>query len=158
MFMHVEDFAIGRIAVVEKDNKIIRLCFESDRLPKAAIKETALLREAAAQLELYLKGKLTRFDLPLSPEGTDFMKAVWEMMQGIPYGETMSYKEVAFRINAPKACRVVGLAANRNPIPLFIPCHRLIGSNGALTGYRGGLDLKKKLLDMEKRVLHGTSF
>lgn len=152
MFMHVESLDIGRIAIVEKDNKIVRLCLDGDPLPEAETKDTPLLREAAAQLKSYLKGELERFDLPLAPEGTEFMTAVWDVLLTIPFGETMTYKEVARRINAPNACRAVGMAANRNPVPIFIPCHRLVGSDGSLTGYRGGLALKERLLEMEREV------
>ena len=88
--------------------------------------------------------------MPLEPNGTEFMKQVWTALCGIPYGKTATYGEIAERVGRPKAARAVGLANNRNPIPIIIPCHRVIGANGSLTGYAGGLDMKKRLLDLEK--------
>jgi methylated-DNA-[protein]-cysteine S-methyltransferase len=113
--------------------------------------ETPLLKEAARQLESYFAGELKEFSLPLEPSGTDFMKQVWSALCEIPFGKTATYGEIAERIGRPKAARAVGLANNRNPIPIFIPCHRVIGADGSLTGYAGGLDMKKKLLDLEKQ-------
>lgn len=112
--------------------------------------ETPLLKKAAEQLKEYLLGKRNQFDLPLNPRGTEFQKRVWEVLKTIPYGETWSYKEVAMKLNKPTASRAVGMANNKNPIMIVIPCHRVIGANGALVGYAGGLELKEWLLDMEK--------
>jgi len=113
-------------------------------------KETAILKEAFNQLEGYLHGKRQVFSLPLAPNGTAFMQNVWSSLCDIPYSRTKSYKEIAEAIGNNKACRAVGLANNRNPIPIFIPCHRVIGTNGKLTGYRGGLQTKLQLLELEK--------
>lgn len=109
------------------------------------------LSEIIRQLNAYFAGKLESFDLPLAPEGTPFQQKVWKELCQIPYGETISYGELARRIGNASASRAVGLANGSNPIPIVIPCHRVIGSNGKLTGYGGGLDIKEKLLALEKR-------
>ena len=113
------------------------------------INETDVLRQAALQLEEYFQGKRKTFSLDLAPEGTDFMKKVWKELSNIPYGQTVCYKDIAIAIGNEKACRAVGMANNRNPIPIFIPCHRVIGKNGALVGYSSGVDIKVKLLELE---------
>ena len=113
----------------------------------------AVIEEAFRQLELYAAGKLETFDLPLAPRGTPFMRKVWDALLRIPYGETASYRDIAEAIGSPKACRAVGMANHRNPIPIFIPCHRVIGCRGELTGYAGGLEMKRRLLDREQRDL-----
>jgi methylated-DNA-[protein]-cysteine S-methyltransferase len=110
----------------------------------------ALLREAERQLRLYFAGELRRFDLPLDIAGTGFQKRVWRALETIPYGETRSYREIAETIGAPRAVRAVGAANGSNPLPIVIPCHRVIGSGGKLVGYGGGLALKKRLLDLER--------
>jgi methylated-DNA-[protein]-cysteine S-methyltransferase len=102
-------------------------------------------------LQDYLAGKRRDFTLPLAPAGTEFMLRVWEVLRAIPYGETRSYREIAQITGNQKASRAVGLANNRNPIPIFVPCHRVIGTNGKLTGYRGGLQTKERLLELEKQ-------
>lgn len=112
--------------------------------------ETPLLAKAAKQLEEYLSGKRMIFDFPLNPRGTEFQKKVWEVLKTIPYGETWSYKQVAVALGKPTASRAVGMANNRNPIMIVVPCHRVVGSNGDLVGYAGGLDLKAMLLKLEK--------
>jgi methylated-DNA-[protein]-cysteine S-methyltransferase len=111
------------------------------------------LRETIRQLRAYFAGELEAFDLALSPAGTPFQLSVWKRLCEIPYGETISYGELARRIGNPKASRAVGLANGSNPIPIVIPCHRVIGSNGKLTGYGGGLPIKEKLLALERRQL-----
>jgi methylated-DNA-[protein]-cysteine S-methyltransferase len=115
--------------------------------------ENALLREVIRQLSAYFAGKTESFDLPLAPEGTPFQLNVWHHLGEIPYGETISYGELARRIGNPNASRAVGLANGSNPIPIVIPCHRVIGSNGKLTGYGGGLPIKEKLLALERRQM-----
>jgi methylated-DNA-[protein]-cysteine S-methyltransferase len=109
--------------------------------------------QVITQLEKYFAGQLETFDLPLAPQGTPFQQKVWSELCIIPYGETISYGELASRIGNPKASRAVGLANGSNPIPIIIPCHRVIGSNGKLTGYGGGLDIKEKLLALEKKQI-----
>jgi methylated-DNA-[protein]-cysteine S-methyltransferase len=122
--------------------------------PKASWRnDRAPLNEAIGQLRAYFAGELEKFDLPLAPEGTPFQLGVWRRLCDIPYGETISYGELAGRIGNPKASRAVGLANGANPISIVIPCHRVIGSNGKLTGYGGGLPLKEKLLALERRQL-----
>jgi methylated-DNA-[protein]-cysteine S-methyltransferase len=116
-------------------------------------KDAAPLKETMSQLRAYFSGKLEEFDLPLAPEGTPFQLEVWRRLCEIPYGETMSYGELAKMIGNPNASRAVGLANGSNPIPIIIPCHRVIGSNGKLTGYGGGLPIKEKLLALERRQL-----
>jgi len=113
----------------------------------------APFKEAIRQLGAYFAGELEEFDLALAPEGTPFQLDVWKYLCDIPYGETISYGELARRIGNPNASRAVGLANGSNPIPIIIPCHRVIGSNGKLTGYGGGLPIKEKLLALEKKQL-----
>lgn len=117
---------------------------------KALLQTTELLSMATIQLDEYFQGKRTVFSLPFKLTGTPFQLAVWKELQNIPYGKTTSYKEIAQKINKPKACRAVGMANNKNPLPIIIPCHRVIGSNGKLIGYAGGLKLKNYLLELEK--------
>jgi methylated-DNA-[protein]-cysteine S-methyltransferase len=111
-----------------------------------------VLAEAARQLDLYFQGRLRRFELPLDPGGTPFQQAVWTALQDIPYGETTSYGELARIIGRPRAIRAVGAANGQNPIAIVIPCHRVVGHDGRLTGYGGGLDMKAALLALERRV------
>jgi methylated-DNA-[protein]-cysteine S-methyltransferase len=108
-----------------------------------------LLLETARQLTAYFAGELRDFDLPLAPHGTEFQRRVWEAVAAIPYGETASYSEIAGVVCTPRACRAVGAANGRNPLPVIVPCHRVIGAGGGLTGYGGGLERKRALLDME---------
>ncbi len=106
---------------------------------------------ANKQLQEYFAGTRKSFDFPMCTAGTPFQQAVWQALQAIPYGEVMTYGQIAAAIGKPKAARAVGQAANRNPIWIAIPCHRVIGSSGNLTGYAGGLDMKSQLLELEKR-------
>jgi methylated-DNA-[protein]-cysteine S-methyltransferase len=115
--------------------------------------DASLFRETVRQLRAYFAGELERFDLLLAPHGTTFQQKCWSELCHIPYGETISYGELARRIGNPNASRAVGLANGSNPIPIIIPCHRVIGSNGKLTGYGGGLPIKEKLLALEKRQM-----
>lgn len=114
--------------------------------------DPAAFREAAAQLQAYFAGELTDFDLPLDMRGTEFQRRVWDGLRQIPYGETWSYAQLADKVGNRKACRAVGLANGRNPVGIIVPCHRVIGANGTLTGYGGGLDRKAWLLAHERRV------
>lgn len=111
---------------------------------------SALTDRAAAQLDAYFSGERKSFDLPLSPKGTPFQRAVWAALTQIPYGETRSYRDIAAAIGNPKASRAVGMACHRNPIWIAIPCHRVVGTNKSLTGYAGGLDMKQALLELEQ--------
>ena len=144
--------AIGKIGIAENGNAITNLYFHGEDVPEdAVVNETELLKEAGSQLQSYLAGERKDFTLPLAPAGTEFMLRVWDALRAIPYGETRSYREIAQNIGNHKASRAVGLANNRNPIPIFIPCHRVIGKNGKLTGYRSGLETKEYLLELEKQ-------
>jgi methylated-DNA-[protein]-cysteine S-methyltransferase len=116
--------------------------------------DRAPFRDAIEQLRAYFAGKLKAFDLPLAPEGTPFQLSVWEALRTIPYGETATYGAIARQIGRPSAIRAVGAANGANPIPIVIPCHRVIGSNGKLTGFAGGLPMKELLLKLESRQLH----
>lgn len=111
-----------------------------------------LLRQAGEELREYFSGKRTTFDVPLKPSGTPFQERVWEALCGIPYGETISYGELARRVGNPAASRAVGLANGKNPLGIIVPCHRVIGASGKLVGYGGGLDRKQRLLDLEAQV------
>jgi methylated-DNA-[protein]-cysteine S-methyltransferase len=118
------------------------------------IVDRAPFKRAIEQLRAYFAAELTAFDLPLAPAGTPFQQSVWRALLAIPYGETASYRAIAARIGKPQAVRAVGAANGANPIPIVIPCHRVIGSNGRLTGFGGGLETKEKLLKLESRQLH----
>jgi len=122
--------------------------------PEAGWRESAKspVGEAIRQLREYFSGKRIEFDLPLAPQGTEFQRTVWQRLQEIPYGETISYGELAKRVGNPKASRAVGSANGQNPIPIVIPCHRVIAFNGTLGGFGGGLPTKEKLLGLEKEV------
>mgnify|MGYP006291060193 FL=1 len=111
------------------------------------------LSEVISQLHAYFEGRRRTFDLNLAPEGTPFQLTVWKALSQIPYGETLSYGELAKKIEKPGAARAVGGAVGRNPIPIVLPCHRVIGSDGSLTGFGGGLDRKKRMLSLEQQVL-----
>ena len=151
MNLYFHHTAIGRIGIVEDNGSITNLFFETDAVPlNVEMCETELIKEAFRQLDAFLAGELKTFTLPLAPRGTVFMRAVWEILCEVPIGKTASYKEIAIAAGNPKAARAVGMANNKNPIPLFIPCHRIIGTDGKLVGYRGGLDVKRKLLELEK--------
>ncbi|MCI8631236.1 MAG: methylated-DNA--[protein]-cysteine S-methyltransferase [Firmicutes bacterium] len=115
----------------------------------AAGKSSALTDKVYAQICEYLRGKRKTFDFPYELRGTEFQKKVWNVLCSIPYGETRTYKEIAAAVGNPKACRAVGMANNKNPIAIAVPCHRVIGANGSLTGYAGGLNMKKALLLLE---------
>lgn len=143
---------IGEIAIAEEKGKITDLYLDVNRIEPGEyiIKETAFLKEANRQLQEYFNGKRKMFSLKLNPCGTEFMKKVWLKLMDIPYGKTVSYKDIAKKIGNDLAYRAVGNANNKNPIPIFIPCHRVIGANNKLVGYGGGLDLKKYLLEIEE--------
>jgi methylated-DNA-[protein]-cysteine S-methyltransferase len=151
------DSPVGPLRLVTNAKGLHRIDFLSsprcgDRDPEWQEKP-AELREAAKQLNAYFSGKLQDFEMPLAPQGTAFQLSVWDALLAIPYGETISYGELARRLGNPNASRAVGLANGSNPIPIIIPCHRVIGSNGKLTGYGGGLPIKEKLLALERRQL-----
>ncbi|YAL83732.1 methylated-DNA--[protein]-cysteine S-methyltransferase [Dermacoccaceae bacterium W4C1] len=119
------------------------------------VRNDAVLTEAARQLGAYFAGELTEFDLPTAAGGTEFQQRVWAGLKGIRYGEVISYGELATRINAPGASRAVGLANGRNPLSIVVPCHRVVGANGSLTGYGGGVQNKRVLLELEAQGANG---
>jgi methylated-DNA-[protein]-cysteine S-methyltransferase len=144
---------VGRLRLAGDEKGLRSISFQN-RFPPAAPAESSLrteepFREAIAQLEAYFAGALRRFDLPLAPEGTPFQREVWSELTAIPYGETVSYGGLARRLGRPAASRAVGAANGQNPIPIVIPCHRVIGADGSLTGFGGGLAIKRRLLDLE---------
>lgn len=144
------DTAIGRIYVADNGRAIAGVFLPGNAVPAGIPQnETDVIRRAAVQITEYLSGRRREFDVKVEPEGTDFQKRVWAALRTIPYGHTCSYSHIAHIAGNPKACRAVGMANNRNPVSIIIPCHRVIGKSGALVGYGGGLELKKYLLDME---------
>lgn len=150
------DSPVGRLRLVERGDALTAIEFtpyrDGDGRPRGARQdEHPVLAETARQLAAYFDGDLTEFDLPLAPEGSDFQQRVWGQLQAIGYGETASYGAIAHRLGMTGAAsRAVGLANGRNPIPIVIPCHRVIGADGSLTGYAGGLERKQLLLDLER--------
>ena len=143
---------IGRIGIEENGTAITKIYFMNKDKQEEIIErnETILLKEAIKQLNEYFEGKRSTFDLPLEPGGTEVQNKVWNALKEIPCGDTRSYGEIARIIGNEKASRAVGMANNKNPIPIIVPCHRVIGANGKLVGYAGGLDIKEKLLNLEK--------
>ena len=157
MFYCYHPSPIGPLLLVSSSAALTQIRFPTDGQPDLPEpewqKDERPLREVVRQLHAYFSGKLESFGVELAPEGTAFQQKVWKELVKIPYGETISYGELARRIGNPNASRAVGLANGSNPIPIIIPCHRVIGSNGKLTGYGGGLPVKEKLLALEKRQL-----
>ena len=159
--MHVViDSPIGPLTLIAQDGRLAGVHMEVTRYePDAAALGAAVPSEsepvldaAAGQLGAYFSGELTSFDLPLTLGGTEFQRAVWAGLRAIGYGETISYSELARRIGQPSATRAVGLANGRNPVAIVVPCHRVIGADGSLTGYGGGMERKRFLLGLEQRV------
>ncbi len=142
---------IGTISIIEEDNVIIAVEINKKvKYDEIQVKDTPILKETEKQLKEYLEGTRKNFTVPLNPKGTKFMKEVWTALQEIPYGEIRTYRQIAERIGKPKAARAVGMANHRNPIPIMIPCHRVIGANGKLVGYALGIERKEFLLRLEK--------
>lgn len=152
------DSPVGQLLLAKDEEGLRSVGFESSK--RAAVvhegwrKDEAGFAEEMRQLRAYFAGELREFELGLAPEGTEFQLRVWRELRGIAYGETISYAELARRVGNEKASRAVGLANGCNPIPIIVPCHRVIGSNGALTGFGGGLENKAKLLALESRQLN----
>ena len=143
---------VGAIRLIENGKAITSLKFvvNNPNPPSdAEEKETPLIKEVFQQLSEYFVGKRTVFDVPVDVQGTDFQKQVWQALCTIPYGETRSYKQIAEIVRCPKGARAVGMANNCNPVSIIIPCHRVIGTDGSLTGYAAGLPIKQKLLQLE---------
>ena len=142
------DFPTGKIYIAEGDGAITDVAFRP--VPGSIEKETPLILETAKMLREYFEGKRKVFDLPLRPVGTEFQLKAWNALLTIPYGQTRSYKEQAEAVGNIKACRAVGMANGKNPISIIIPCHRVVGADGSLVGFGGGVDAKQALLDLEK--------
>lgn len=151
------DSMLGQIVIAETGGFITRIspAFDASHLQQER-SETKTIREAYRQLRAYFEGKLCEFSLPLAEQGTPFQRSAWAALCEIPYGQTVSYKNIAVKIGNPKAVRAVGMANNRNPIAIVVPCHRVVGSDGKLVGYRSGIENKQKLLDLEAR--HAEKF
>lgn len=155
---------IGRLDIVAHDDAVVSIWFETDGEGSPAtgavpvrLGEHPVLDLAVAQLEEYFAGTRTEFDLPLDPHGTAFQQQAWSALRRIPYGETISYGQQAAMLGDKNKSRAVGAANGKNPIPIVVPCHRVVGSNGHLTGFAGGLDTKAWLLDHERTTcLRGT--
>ena len=162
VYQRFEQTPIGLIGIETDGDAITHVYFggglpvgrRRDTSEKGPEKAKRLLNKAFRQLAEYFAGRRHDFDLPLAPQGTPFMQSVWAELCKVPFGKTATYKQIAERVKSPKAFRAVGLANNRNPIPIFIPCHRIVGSDGSLVGYAGGLDMKRQLLDSEAAFAH----
>ena len=142
---------LGRIGIAEEGQFLTHLFFHKKKSPIDAVEKwTPFLREVAKEIKEYLNGKRKEFDVPLKFYGTGFQLSVWSALLTIPYGETRSYGEIAKQIGNSKACRAVGMANHWNPIAIIVPCHRVIGADGSLTGFGGGLALKQQLLELER--------
>ncbi|MDR1459196.1 MAG: methylated-DNA--[protein]-cysteine S-methyltransferase [Bacteroidales bacterium] len=139
----------GSIWIAEENHSIVRIKYKIGN-SNMAKKETELIQETYKELGEYFSGKRKTFDVPIQLIGTPFQKRVWSALQTIPYGEVWSYKQLAEAVDLPKGFRAVGMANNQNPISIIVPCHRVIGIDGNLVGYAGGLDIKRKLLEIEQ--------
>ena len=146
----IVDSPVGPLTLVEREGALARLAF--GRLAQSS-PPSPLLGRVAAQLQQYFAGERRSFDLPLAPAGTEFQLACWRALAEIPYGETRSYGEQARRIGRPDRARAVGAANGANPIAIILPCHRVIGADGSLVGFGGGLETKRRLLDLEAGIL-----
>ncbi len=144
--VHTVETPIGRLLLSADEGRLSDVAFDASRVCRS---DAAPFAEAEAQLHAYFAGELERFELPLAPRGTAFQRSVWEALRQIPYGGTTTYSELAASIGRPSACRAVGAANGRNPLPVIVPCHRVVGAAGALTGYGGGLERKRVLLAFE---------
>ena len=152
----IVDSPVGRLKLVARGRRLAAILWESDRDGRVRLgpmnedPDNAALLATARQLDEYFRGERTRFDLELDFAGTDFQKEVWQALLTIPFGETRTYAEIAEQIGRRKAVRAVGAANGRNPISIIAPCHRVVGTDGALTGFAGGLEVKRRLLDLER--------
>jgi methylated-DNA-[protein]-cysteine S-methyltransferase len=146
---------VGRLLLAGDRDGLRRISFQNGFHPVEPAPDWRRTKEpfaeVLAQLDDYFAGRLRRFELPLAPQGTPFQREVWSALTAIPYGDTVSYRELACRLGRPLASRAVGAANGRNPIPIVIPCHRVVGADGSLTGFGGGLEIKRQLLALECR-------
>ncbi len=145
-----ENTPVGKLCIGEREGAITRVTWQ--QLPKEwVLEETELIKKCKQELDEFFEGKRKTFDLPLAPAGTAFQKRVWDALREIPYGETKTYKDIAIAVDSPKGFRAVGMANNKNPIAIIVPCHRVIGSNGKLVGYAAGMETKTFLLALEQQ-------
>lgn len=153
MDVHAVSSPIGTLTLAARGDALVQLHLpgSSDPAPTVTGAPSAVLARAASQLAEYFAGTRTSFDLPLAPEGTAFQREVWRALCDVPYGESCSYAAIARAIGKPLATRAVGMANNRNPLAIIVPCHRVVGANGSLVGFGGGLDAKRFLLALEQR-------
>lgn len=146
---------VGPLSVTATKTAVTEVRFGTqiprDSIPCTGTDTPVLLHQAARELREYFSGTRRAFTLPLAPAGTEFQKKVWKALQTIPYGQTRTYKQIAIQIGHNQSFRAVGMANNRNPIVVIVPCHRVVGYDGTLTGYAGGLDIKERLLTLEKQ-------
>lgn len=156
LFRSVADTPLGKLNVIADPSGIKIITW--DAVPEIPVNPSPLTQNAVEQLSAYFKGESNVFDLPLAPDGTPFQQNVWNALLNIPYSKTQSYLELARRLGDEKATRAVGNANRNNPIAIVIPCHRVIGSNGKLTGYAGGVHRKRFLLGLEQGGVQGTLF
>ncbi len=152
------DSPIGRLTLIADETHLLAILWEKEkknrvRLPRLIAGENSLLKKTKKQLEEYFAGRRFQFDLPIAPHGTPFQIKVWHGLRKIPYGKTLCYQELATQIGSSKAVRAVGAANGKNPLSIIVPCHRVIGKNGKLTGFAGGLSVKNYLLKLESRNL-----
>ena len=146
---------IGRLTLQQEAESLVSLRFGWWDAEEVNQTNTPLLQETQKQLSAYFAGKLRQFQLPLAPKGTAFQQQCWQVLQTIPYGHTFTYQQQAEAAGKPGAARAVGMANHRNPLPIIIPCHRVVGADGKLTGYAGGLFIKEYLLELEFKALGG---
>lgn len=149
MYYKIIDTPLGKITLTCNNKSLISLNFGEMKSDFINEPQHPIIKITEEQLNRYFAGKLKMFQVPLNPKGTIFQKTVWNTLLEIPFGKTMSYGEVAKKLGNPKSVRAVGQANNKNPIPIIIPCHRVIGKDGSLVGYGGGLEIKKYLLALE---------
>jgi len=143
------DTPIGRLLVGIEESKVISIAMADENHQRPTMPCTNLEKQVAQELEEYFNGERNKFSFPIKPKGSPFQMAVWKELQQIPYGSTATYGEIAARIGNPKASRAVGMACNRNPVLVAVPCHRVVGSNGRVTGFAAGTDKKEILLKLE---------
>ena len=159
LFYKVIESPVGQLILIANESNLVGIKFgykKDEELPGNFIKKDIhhIFRNTEIQLDEYFRGKRQKFELPLSMSGTDFQKKVWGKLLDIPFGETISYQELAERIGDKKKARAVGSANGKNPIPIIVPCHRVIAKNGSLGGFGGGVPIKRYLLELEKIVLN----
>jgi methylated-DNA-[protein]-cysteine S-methyltransferase len=160
-YHHTINTPIGGLLLMGDEDALCGVHFQAGPRPtrprKDLLEDARPFREVVRQLKAYFAGRLHTFDLPLAPQGTEFQMRVWHTLQAIPYGRTRSYGEIARHLGRPEASRAVGAANGQNPIPVIIPCHRVIGADGSLTGFGGGLPIKRKLLALEGALPPGET-